>query len=90
MYKEKEREGGTEVGRKGGREEGREEGREGGREGGREEGREGGREGGREEGRKGGREGGRFFRPYLHYCQSSVHDCEERFYVHFLNRSSNI
>ena len=29
-----------------------------------------------------------FFRPYFYYCLRSVHYCEDRFQIHFLNRSS--
>ena len=31
-----------------------------------------------------------FFRPYFHYCSSSVHYCEDRFHIHVFIRSSNI
>ena len=30
------------------------------------------------------------FRPYFHYCLSSVHYCEDRFHIYFLNRNSHI
>ena len=31
-----------------------------------------------------------FFRPYFHYCSSSVHYCEDRFHIHVFIRSSNM
>ena len=31
-----------------------------------------------------------FFRPYFHYCSSSVHCCEDRFHINFLHCSSHI
>ena len=31
-----------------------------------------------------------FFRPSIHYCLSSVHNCEDRFHIHVFIRSSNI
>ena len=31
-----------------------------------------------------------FFRPYFHYCSSSVHYCEDRFNIHVFIGSSNI
>ena len=31
-----------------------------------------------------------FSRPYFHHCLRSVHYCEGRFHIHFLNRNSHI
>ena len=31
-----------------------------------------------------------FFRPYFHYCSSSVHYCEDRFHIHVFICSSNV